>query len=91
MAIYYSSLEERQYRLTEPTLLKQVFPTGGDWKAFKEHADRLLERYNYAIHSEDADEDEPLFTYNETGMLLLDFASYFNPLTRLVEAVGNKV
>lgn len=70
--------------------LRQVLPTGGDQKAFKEHADRLLERRNYAIHSEDADEDEPLFTYNETGMLLLDSASYFNHLTRLIEAVGNK-
>ncbi len=73
------------------TELKQVFPTGGDQKAFKEHADRLLERRNYAIHSEHADEDEPLFTYNKTGMLLLDSASYFNHLTCLVEAVGHKV
>ena len=72
------------------TELKQILPTGGDQKAFKEHADRLLERRNYAIHSEDADEDEPLFTYNETGMLLLDSASYFNHLTRIIEAVANK-
>ena len=71
--------------------LRQVLPTGGDQKAFKEHADRLLARRNYAIHSEDADEEEPLFTYNETGMLLLDSASYFNQLTCLIEAISSKV
>jgi hypothetical protein len=71
--------------------LKQTFSVGGEQKAFKEHAERLLERRNYAIHSQDADEDEPLFTYNETGMLLLDSASYFNRLTQLMEAVVNKV
>ncbi len=73
------------------TELRQVFPVSGEEKAFKEHAERLLERRNYAIHSQDADEDEPLFTHNETGMLLLDSASYFNRLTQLMEAVGNKV
>lgn len=73
------------------TELKQVFSTGGEQKAFKEHAERLLERRNYGIHSQDADEDEPLFTYNETGMLLVDSASYFNRLTQLMNAVGNKV
>jgi len=71
--------------------LRQVFPVSGEEKAFKEHAERLLERRNYAIHSQDADEDEPLFTHNETGMLLLDSASYFNRLTQLMETVGNKV
>jgi len=76
----------RSQRMIE---LRQILPTGGDQKAFKEHADRLLERRNYAIHGEDADEDEPLFTYNETGMLLLDSASYFNHLTRLIEIVDN--
>ncbi len=70
--------------------LKHVFPVSGEEKAFKMHAERLLERRNYAIHSEDADEDEPFFTFNETGMLLVDSASYFNRLTRLMETVGNK-
>ena len=71
--------------------LRQVFPVSGEEKAFKEHADRLLERRNYAIHSEDADEDEPLFTYGETANLLVDSASYFNRLARLTEAMSNKV
>ncbi len=73
------------------TELKQVFSTGGEQKAFKEHAERVLERRNFGIHSQDADEDEPLFTYNETGMLLVDSVSYINRLTQLMEAVNNKV
>ncbi|HZC08389.1 MAG TPA: hypothetical protein VE338_22345, partial [Ktedonobacterales bacterium] len=61
--------------------------TSSERTIFKQHADRLRDRRNYAVHSDDADVDEPLFTYNETGMLLLDAADYFNTLARLKGAV----
>lgn len=70
--------------------MKQIFLTKGEQDAFKGYADSVLELRNYAIHSEDADEDEPRFTYDETGLLLLGTASYFNKLMRLMEAVEKK-
>lgn len=70
--------------------LKQIFLTRGEQDAFKSYADSVLELRNYAIHSEDADEDEPRFTYDETGLLLLRAATYFNKLMSLLEAVEKK-
>lgn len=70
-----------------PDILSTIFATSSERTIFKQHADRLRDRRNYAVHSDDADVDEPLFTYNETGMLLLDAADYFNTLARLKGAV----
>lgn len=67
--------------------LRSVFANATERTLFKDHADRLRNRRNYAIHSDDADLDEPLFTYNETGHLLLDSADYFNKLVRLIAAM----
>lgn len=64
--------------------LGTLFSGGGERDAFKQHADRLREHRNYAMHSGEADEEEPRFTYNETGMLLLDAADYFRALTELL-------
>lgn len=70
--------------------LKQIFPMRGEQDTFKNYTDGVLELRNYALHNEDADEDEPRFTYEETGLLLLRSANYFNQLTRLMEAVDKK-
>jgi len=70
--------------------LKQIFLTRGEQDAFKSYADSVLELRNYALHNEDADEDEPRFTYNETGLLLLDAARYLYKLMRLMEVVDKK-
>lgn len=67
--------------------LKQVFSNEGEKTIFKDHADRLCERRNYAIHREEADEEEPFFTRNETGMLLLASVNYFNQLIKLVAII----
>jgi hypothetical protein len=71
--------------------LKEVFANKGERTLFKAQADRLRDLRNYAIHDEDADEDadedEPLFRFNETGMLLLDAAKYFSQLVSLFDAV----
>ncbi|SRR5258708_6200771 len=71
--------------------LKQIFLTRGEQDAFKGYADSVLELRNYALHNEDADEDEARFTYDETGLLLLRAANYFNQLMRLMDAVDKKV
>ncbi len=68
--------------------LKSVFANVAERTIFKDHADRLRERRNYAIHSDDANLDEPFFTYTETGLLLLDSADYFNKLVRLIAAMN---
>lgn len=68
--------------------LERILPTKGDRESFKDCADRLRDRRNYAIHDEEADEDEPRFTYIEAGMLLLDSAEYFTNLGRLIQAMG---
>jgi len=47
----------------------------------------LFSRNSY---NEEADEDEARFTYDETGLLLLRAANYFNQLMRLMEAVEKK-
>ena len=67
--------------------LKQIFLSKGERIIFKEHADRLCERRNYAMHNEDANEEEPFFTRNETGMLLLASINYFNRLTKIIAIV----
>lgn len=67
--------------------LKQVFPTKGDRTAFMQQAAVLRERRNYAIHDDDADEDEALLRYNETGILLLAAIGYFNQLIGLLETL----
>lgn len=67
--------------------LKAILPTRGEREAFKQHADTLRDRRNYAIHDEDADEDEALFRYNETALLLLNAVKYFNQLMALIQAV----
>jgi hypothetical protein len=68
--------------------LRSVFANAAERTIFKDHADRLRERRNYAIHSDDANLDEPFFTYTETGLLLLDSADYFNKLVRLIAAMN---
>lgn len=68
--------------------LGSVFTGRGDQAAFKEHADTLRARRNYATHSESADEDEPLFTYDATGLLLLSSLDYFGKLQRLITFVA---
>lgn len=70
--------------------LKQIFLTRGEQDAFKGYAEGVLELRNYALHNEDADEDEARFTYDETGLLLLRATNYFNQLMRLMEAVEKK-
>ncbi len=67
--------------------LDQVFLNTSEKNAFKDHANRLCDRRNYAMHNEDADEDEPYFTHNETGMLLQGSISYFKQLTKLVTTI----
>ena len=67
--------------------LGQVFLNEIDRKLFKEHADRLCDRRNYAMHNDEADTEEPTFTYIETGMLLLESIKYFNRFTRLIEVI----
>lgn len=63
----------------------KVLPTEPDRTIFEDHTERLRNRRNYAIHNENADDAEPLFTYNETGMLLSDSEDYFNNLMRLIQ------
>ncbi|MGH2505074.1 MAG: hypothetical protein ACRDID_21400 [Ktedonobacterales bacterium] len=58
-----------------------------DQPMFKQHADRLRYLRNYAAHADAADDEEPRFTYAETGLLLLDAAEYINQLTRLYACV----
>ena len=58
-----------------------IAPT--DQLLFKQHADRLRDLRNYAAHADAADDEEPRFTYAETGLLLLDSAEYINRLVRL--------
>lgn len=41
--------------------LNSVFTDGTQQRLFKEHADRLRDRRNYALHIKDADEDASLF------------------------------
>lgn len=69
------------------TQLKQVFPTTGDRIGFMQLARELRDRRNYAMHSEEADEEEALFRYNETSVLLLASVKYFNQLLALIDAV----
>jgi hypothetical protein len=61
-----------------------------DRSIFKLYADRLRDWRNYAMHNADADEDEPRFTYSETGLLLLDAANHINKLALLVEKMRQK-
>jgi hypothetical protein len=84
-----SSIEETWQVLVSnfDTQLDQVFSNRIARRTFKEQADRLFDRRNYAMHSEEADEDEPLFSYNETGMLLLESIKYFNQLAKITEVI----
>lgn len=66
--------------------LRAVFANQGEQEVFKSLADRLRDRRNYAIHDEEANEDEPLFRFNETGMLFLDATKYFKQLIDLEDA-----
>ena len=63
--------------------LDSVFPVPSQRSVFKDHADRLRGHRNYAAHVEDAAIDEHYFTYEETGMLLLEATPYFDQLIRL--------
>lgn len=85
----YALIEEAWQVLVSQFIpeLEQVFSNKGERKVFKDHADRLCDRRNYAMHNEEADEDEPFFTRNETGMLLLASINYFNQLTKLVATI----
>ena len=65
------------------TELNAIFSVKSERNTFKEHADRLREHRNYAAHVGDATLDEHTFTYEETGMLLLDASSYFGRLIAL--------
>ncbi len=65
--------------------LKLIFGNKAERQVFRDHADRLCDRRNYAMHNEDADEDEAMFSYEETGMLLLGSIRYFNQLLKLIE------
>jgi len=67
--------------------LGQVFSNEIDRKLFKEQADRLCDRRNYAMHNDEADTEEQTFTYTETGMLLLESIKYFNRFTQLIEVI----
>lgn len=67
--------------------LGQVFLNEIDRRMFKEHADRLCDRRNYAMHSDEADTEEPTFTYIETGMLLLESIKYFNRFTQFIAVI----
>lgn len=68
--------------------LKRVFPTKGDRAALMQQVGVLRDRRNYAIHDDEADEDEALLRYNETGILLLASIAYFNELIALVETIA---
>jgi hypothetical protein len=82
-------------RVIEPTwgalltnhgdLLKDIF--NGERDKFRLYAERLRERRNYAMHHKDANEDEPWFTYDETGLLLLEATTYFNQFAELLTAI----
>jgi hypothetical protein len=67
--------------------LRAIFANQGEQEVFKSLADRLRDRRNYANHDEEANEDEPLFRFNETGMLLLDATKYFKQLIGLKDAI----
>lgn len=69
--------------------LDGVLPTKSDKDIFKSYADRMRDRRNYAMHSDDAALDEPLFSYNETGQLLLDAADYYDHLLHLIGAMAS--
>jgi hypothetical protein len=72
---------------THDTLLKGIFGHDGERQKFRLYAERLRERRNYAMHHKDADEDEPWFTYDETGLLLLEATTYFNQFAELLTAL----
>src|SRR5439155_24690634 len=83
-------------RVIEPTwnalltnhsgLLQSIF--NGERNKFRLYAERLRERRNYAMHHKDANEDEPWFTYDETGLLLLEATTYFNQFAELLTGVN---
>lgn len=70
-----------QSHLKKDVLDVVIAPT--DQLLFKQRADRLRDLRNYAAHADAADDEEPRFTYAETGLLLLDSAEYINQLVRL--------
>lgn len=69
-------------------LLKVIFGHDGERDKFRGFAETLRDRRNYAMHNKDANIDEPWFTYDETGLLLLNGTTYFNQFADLLEAVG---
>ena len=85
-------------RVIEPTwqallshhslLLRSVFDHNGERDKFRLYADRLRERRNYAMHNKTASIDEPWFTYEETGLLLLYAVEYFNQFAELIKAIN---
>jgi hypothetical protein len=73
------------HRLTQRN---KVLPTVPDRTIFENQTERLRSRRNYAIHDENADDAEPLFTYNETGMLLSASEDYFKNLISLIQEMA---
>jgi hypothetical protein len=70
------------------TLLKGIFGHDGERDKFRDFAEKLRDRRNYAMHHKDANIDEPWFTYDATGLLLLYATTYFNQFADLLEAVN---
>ncbi len=68
-------------------LLRGIFGHDGERDKFRLYAERLRERRNYAMHNRAANVDEPWFTYNETGLLLLEATTYFNQFADLLTKV----
>ena len=73
---------------THSALLKGIFGHDGERDKFRLYAERLRERRNYAMHQKDANVDEPWFTYDETGLLLLEATTYFNQFAELLPAIN---
>lgn len=73
---------------THVALLKGIFAHDGERDKFRLYAERLRDRRNYAMHHKDANVDEPWFTFDETGLLLLEATTYFNQFAELLTAIN---
>lgn len=60
----------------------------GERDKFKLYAERFRECRNFAMHNKSANVDEPWFTYDKTGLLLLERTGYFNQFADLLIAVN---
>ena len=69
--------------------LDNLFFNRGERDLFKKRADLFCERRNYAMHNEDADEDEPAFTYDETAIILLESVKYFNKMVDIIAFIDS--